>query len=63
MIQDQDDTITTLHGEWFMLSTYNVRTVYSTAHLHALLEVAGCIMSDVIATQKTKARKNVRRHL
>ncbi|VDP55855.1 unnamed protein product [Heligmosomoides polygyrus] len=53
---DRGDASGTRHGDCFLLSTYNVRSVSSNADLQALLEAASHIKYHVIALQETKSR-------
>ncbi|VDP05470.1 unnamed protein product [Heligmosomoides polygyrus] len=55
-ILDRGDASGTRHGDFFLLSTYNVRSVSSNADLQALLEAASHIKYHVIALQETKSR-------
>ncbi|KAK6755348.1 hypothetical protein RB195_013992 [Necator americanus] len=58
LILDQGDTLTTRHGDYLRLCTYNARTVSTNADLHALLGAAERIKFHVIALQETKCRRS-----
>uniref|UniRef100_A0A0K0DIW8 Endonuclease/exonuclease/phosphatase domain-containing protein n=1 Tax=Angiostrongylus cantonensis TaxID=6313 RepID=A0A0K0DIW8_ANGCA len=59
---DLTNTCTTRHGDCFLLCTYNARTLFTKADLHALLVALDRIKFLVIALQETKIKKaNIRK--
>ncbi|VDM61813.1 unnamed protein product [Angiostrongylus costaricensis] len=61
--QDLTNTRTTRHEECFLLCTYNARTLFTDADLHAILVAADRIQFHVIALQETKIRQTDIRQL